>query len=74
MPVSMSRHISTETASELEAEAVTPTRHIIDVIQGKAEPTTTPENGVHQSELMDAIYESAKLGRTVRLSELTGKS
>ena len=46
--------------------------HVIDVIQGKSEPTTTPENGVHQSELMDAIYESAKLGRTVSLSELTG--
>lgn len=61
-------------SDELGSEAVTPTRHIIDVIQGKSEPTTTPENGVHQSELMDAIYESAKLGRTVSLSELTGKT
>ena len=60
-------------SGELEPEAITPTRHIIDVIQGKAEPTTTPDNGVHQSELMDAIYESAKLGRTVSFSELTGK-
>jgi len=59
---------------EISGEAVTPTRHIIDVIQGKSEPTTTPDNGVHQSELMDAIYESAKLGRTVGLAEVTGKS
>ncbi len=59
---------------ELTGETVTPTRHIIDVVQGKAEPTTTPENGVHQSELMDAIYESARLGRTVTLDEVTAKA
>lgn len=58
--------------AELGSETVTPTRHIVDIVQGKSEPTTTPDNGVHQSELMDAIYESAKLGRTVTLAELTG--
>ena len=63
---------SIDLTDELGGETLTPTRHIIDVIQGKSEPTTTPDNGVHQSELMDAIYESAKLGRTVSLAELTG--
>lgn len=63
---------SIDLGDELSGETVTPTRHIIDVIQGKSEPTTTPDNGVHQSELMDAIYESARLGRTVSLAELTG--
>lgn len=56
--------------TEIEGEYVNPTRHFIDVLQGRAEPTTTPENGIHQSELMDAIYASAKEGRPVRLSEL----
>lgn len=65
---------SIDLTDELGDKEVTPTRHIIDVIQGKSEPTTTPENGVHQSELMDAIYESARLGRTVTLAEITGKS
>ncbi|NRA40381.1 MAG: Gfo/Idh/MocA family oxidoreductase [Planctomycetes bacterium] len=52
---------------------VNPTKHFIEVLQGKSEPSTTPENGVHQSELMDAIYESAKIGRAVTLSELVAQ-
>jgi hypothetical protein len=39
-------------------------------MQGKSAPTTSAENGVHQSELMDAIYASAKLGRAVTLAEV----
>ena len=58
---------------EIEGEYVNPTRHFIDVLQGKSQPCNTPENGVHQSELMDAIYESAKTGRAVRLAELVAQ-
>ena len=31
---------------------------------GRAEPRTTPANGIIQSELMDAIYESARTWAT----------
>ncbi|MFA9479436.1 Gfo/Idh/MocA family protein [Phycisphaerales bacterium AB-hyl4] len=41
-------------------EPVTPDDNFIDAIQGNAEPAATPANGVVQSELMDAIYESAR--------------
>jgi len=34
--------------------------NFIDAIQGKAEPRTSPMNGIIQSELMDAIYESGR--------------
>ena len=39
-----------------------PDDNFIEAIQGKADPRTTPINGVIQSELMDAIYESARTG------------
>ena len=57
-------------SNELGATTVTPTRHFVDLMQGKSAPTTSAENGVHQSELMDAIYASAKLGRAVMLAEV----
>ena len=57
-------------SDDITGEYVNPTQHFVDILLGKSEPSTTPENGVHQSELMDAIYESAKLGRAVNLSEL----
>ena len=40
-----------------------PNDNFIDAILGRAEPRTTPLNGVIQSELMDAIYESARTGK-----------
>jgi predicted dehydrogenase len=36
--------------------------NFIDAILGRAEPRTDPVNGIIQSELMDAIYESARTG------------
>ncbi|MEX1016877.1 MAG: Gfo/Idh/MocA family oxidoreductase [Phycisphaeraceae bacterium] len=47
-------------------EAVTPDDNFIDAIRGKAEPAATPVNGIVQSELMDAIYESARTGAAAR--------
>jgi predicted dehydrogenase len=44
---------------ELQGETQTPNDNFIDAILGRAEPQTTPLNGVIQSQLMDAIYESA---------------
>ncbi len=43
-----------------------PVDNFIDAVLGRAEPRTTPQNGVVQSELMDAIYESARTGKPAR--------
>lgn len=43
-----------------------PDDNFVDAILGRAEPQTSPINGVIQSELMDAIYESARTGRVAR--------
>jgi predicted dehydrogenase len=48
---------------DLPGEATTPTHNFIDAILGKSAPKTTPVNGIHQTELMDAIYESARTGK-----------
>lgn len=40
----------------------TPDDNFIDAILGRAQPRTSPTNGIVQSELMDAIYESARTG------------
>jgi predicted dehydrogenase len=44
----------------------TPDRNFIDAILGRAEPKTSPVNGIHHTEIMDAIYESARTGRAAR--------
>jgi predicted dehydrogenase len=44
----------------------TPDDNFIDAILGRAEPQTSPTNGIQQSELMDAIYESARTGQVAR--------
>jgi predicted dehydrogenase len=45
-----------------------PDRNFIDAILGRAEPRTTPLNGLIQSRLMDAIYASARSDEAVRVS------
>ena len=44
----------------------TPDDNFIDAVLGRAEPMTSPQNGVVQSQLMDAIYESARTGLPAR--------
>lgn len=51
---------------KVTAEPQTPADNFIDAILGKTEPRTTPRNGVIQSELMDAVYESARTGRPAK--------
>ena len=43
-----------------DMNAGTPAHNFIESILGNAEPRTSPTNGIIQSELMDAIYESAE--------------
>jgi len=47
-------------------KAQTPDDNFVDTVLGRAEPRTSAQNGIVQSELMDAIYESAKTGRAVQ--------
>jgi predicted dehydrogenase len=50
----------------LEGETETPNDNFIDAVLGRAQPQTSPTNGVQQSQLMDAIYESAQSGQIAR--------
>ena len=43
-----------------------PTENFVDAVLGRAEPLTTPANGIVQSELMDAIYASAASGKPAK--------
>ena len=47
----------------IKGQAETPNDNFINAILGRDEPMTSPLNGINQSELMDAIYESAKTGQ-----------
>ena len=42
-------------------------RHFVDVINGKAEPDFTPEQGVNMVKILEALYKSAELGREIQL-------
>ena len=45
-----------------------PMDNFIDAVLGRAEPQTSPRNGIIQSALMDAIYESARTGNAVKVA------
>ena len=49
-----------------EMSAASPDDNFIDAILVRAEPRTSPMNGIIQSELMDAIYESGRTGLPAR--------
>ena len=49
-----------------EMSAASPDDNFIDAILDRAEPRTSPMNGIIQSELMDAIYESGRTGLPAR--------
>jgi len=42
-------------------------RNFLDVIQGKAEPIVTPDDGISLMRILDGIYESARLGKSISL-------
>jgi predicted dehydrogenase len=49
-----------------EMGAISPDHNFIDAILGRAEPKTSVRNGVVQSQLMDAFYESQRTGQPAR--------
>jgi predicted dehydrogenase len=51
---------------DIQGQSNTPNDNFIDAVLGRAEARTSPRNGVQQSELMDAIYESASSGQIAR--------
>ena len=51
---------------ELQGEAQNPDDNFIDAILGRAQPATSARNGINQSELMDAIYQSAATGKSAQ--------
>jgi predicted dehydrogenase len=51
---------------KLDTTLKSPGDNFIDAILGRAEPRTSPENGIVQSEIMDAIYESAATGQVAK--------
>lgn len=55
-----------EVTPELPDTQETSIGNFINAVLGRCEPNTGPVNGIHHSELMDAIYESAKTGQSVR--------
>ena len=49
-----------------ELGAPSPDHNFIDAVLGRADPRTSVENGIIQSQLMDAIYESQRTGKPAR--------
>jgi predicted dehydrogenase len=50
----------------IQGEPQTPNDNFVNAILGRAEPRTSVLNGIVQSELMDAIYESARTGQPAK--------
>ena len=50
----------------VEGDPQSPDDNFIDAVIGRAEPRTSAYNGIVQSDLMDAIYESARTGAPAR--------
>lgn len=50
----------------LDASTTSPVNNFVDAILGRAQARTAPINGINQSELMDAIYESARTGQIAK--------
>lgn len=55
-----------EETLELSGEKQLPNDNFIDAVLGRAPAQTSPTNGLIQSQLMDAIYESARTGMPSR--------
>lgn len=51
---------------ELPKTDGTPDRNFVDSVLGRCTPLTSPLNGIHHTEIMDAIYRAATTGKAVK--------
>lgn len=65
-------HGQCEVQPDLSGGATSPVDNFIDAILGHDEPRTSPFNGIVHSELVDAIYESARTGLAVSPRQRSG--
>lgn len=65
-------HGQYEVQADLSAGDTSPVDNFVDGILGRAEPRTSPLNGIVHSELVDAIYESARTGLPVKPRQWSG--
>lgn len=65
-------HGQYEVQADLSAGATSPVDNFVDAILGRNEPRTSPFNGVVHSDLVDAIYESARTGLPVKPRQWSG--
>ena len=59
-------HGQYEVPADLSQGLTVPTDNFINAILGREEPRTSPWNGIVHSELVDAVYESARTGLPAR--------
>lgn len=57
----------------LPGRSQSPNDNFIDAVLGRAEARTSPRNGIIQSDLMDAIYESARTGKPAKPKQAAAK-
>lgn len=62
---------SQEVPVEIPGNSSSPVINFVDAIQGRTEPCTDPQHGIYHTELMDAIYESARTGQPARPKQQT---
>ena len=55
-----------QTDIQMDDSVKSPGDNFIDAILGRAQARTSPLNGINQSEIMDAIYESARTGQVAK--------
>ena len=55
---------------DLGHRGISPAENFIDAVSGRDQPRTTPADGIIQSELMAAVYQSARTGQSVRINHL----
>jgi predicted dehydrogenase len=65
-------HGQHEVQPDLSGGATVPSDNFIDAILGRDEPRTSPANGIVHSELVDAVYESARTGLPARPKRWSG--
>jgi Predicted dehydrogenases and related proteins len=65
--VDINPHLPKGETSDFGRDHMRNINHFVDVVQQRAEPLISPEQGVHMIQILSAIYESARLGKEIIL-------